>query len=372
MGRGKQLKMLFNANLKNMFREKQVWFWNIFFPVILMSIFMLIFGGSSSENFKATIAVVEKNPNTVSGMLAAQLREVNVLEWKTGVPVSPEQADDWLKRKEVDAVIILPDTADAADIGLLFNKENEQNATSQGIAGIVNQFIQHASWYAVGLQPPYGLNIDSVSSGTADLKYEDFLLTGMIGLAVAQGGLFGMVEMVEIRRKGLLKRLRMTPVRIGLYGLGGMLVRVILGVVQMVLLSAIGVFAFGAKLNIDAPTLIIAFLAGTLAFNAMGYLFSAFSKSIEAYMGLANIASFLMMFLSGIFFPTNMFPDWLKVVSEFIPLTYFVEGMRDGMAYGSGWLTKEFWIGIGVLAAWGAATYVIGAIGYRRMKVEAR
>jgi ABC-2 type transport system permease protein len=204
------------------------------------------------------------------------------------------------------------------------------------------------------------------------LSSVDFLMTGMIALAIAQGGLFGMVDLVEMRRKGLLTRLRLTPVKMGLLGLASLLVRFLLGVIQVVSLAVIGVFGFGANLHIDIPTLIVAFFIGSLAFNAIGYLISSFSKSMEAYMGVANIASFLMMFISGIFFPTEGMPEWLQPVSHILPLTYFVEGLRDGMVYASGIATPEFWIGSAILAAWGVVSYLIAATLYKRTKVEVR
>ncbi|MFC5532217.1 ABC transporter permease [Cohnella yongneupensis] len=371
MSSGKQFVKLFGANMKLMFREKQVWFWNIFFPVILMVIFMVIFGGGSSE-FKAKIAVVETKANATSDRLVQQLRQVPVFEWKSEQPVDQAQADKWIKDKDVDAVIVLPEAEDAKTLKLIFNTENEQGATSQAVSGIVGQFLEQANWKEAGVQPTFHLDVSSVSGGSEDLNYVDFLMTGMIALSIAQAGLFGMVGMVEMRRKGLLKRLRMTPVKMGLFGLSGMLVRFILGVVQIVLLTLIGVFVFGANLHIDALTLLVVFFVGAVAFNSLGYLFSSFSKTMEAYMGYANIASFLMMFLSGIFFPTSGFPDWLKPVSEALPLTYFVEGMRDGMVYGSGLLTSDYWLGIGVLAAWGVATFAVGAVIYRMSKIEVR
>ncbi|WEK52953.1 MAG: ABC transporter permease [Candidatus Cohnella colombiensis] len=372
MSNRKQLFKLFGANLKMMFREKQVWFWNIFFPIILMVIFMVIFGSSDSSHFKAKIAVVEMQENATSNLLEDQLRHLPVFEWKSEQPVTMEQADDWIKNKKVDAVIVLPASEETKSLELIYNKENEKNATSQAISGIIGQFLEQVNWSVAGITPTFNLTIDSVSGGSEDLTYVDFLLTGMIALAVAQGGLFGMVDMVEMRRKGLLKRLRMTPAKMGLLGTGSLLVRFILGIVQVLILSAIGVLGFGAKLHIDAPTLIVAFLVGALTFNAIGYMISSFSKSIEAYMGIANIASFLMMFLSGIFFPTSGFPEWLLPVSKVLPLTYFVNGMRDGMVYGSGMFTAEFWTGIGILAIWGVISFALAIIIYRKMKIEVR
>ena len=37
----KQLRMLFAAQIKETFRERQVWFWQILFPVLLLVIFMV-------------------------------------------------------------------------------------------------------------------------------------------------------------------------------------------------------------------------------------------------------------------------------------------------------------------------------------------
>jgi ABC-2 type transport system permease protein len=176
---------------------------------------------------------------------------------------------------------------------------------------------------------------------------------------------------VELRRKGLLKRLRMTPAKMGLYGLSDMTMRMIFAVVQLVLLSLIGVFAFGASLHIDLLVLIIVFLAGSLSFNALGYFFSSFSKTTEAYMGMANIASFLMMFLSGVFFPVESLPGWLQPVAQVLPLTYFVDGLRDGMVYASGLASAAFWAGIGVLILWGAVSFVLGAWLYKARSIAA-
>ncbi|MFX8441228.1 hypothetical protein ABTL81_19820, partial [Acinetobacter baumannii] len=87
-------------------------------------------------------------------------------------------------------------------------------------------FVERTNLATVGVQsPPFALAKTAVTSGSEDLSSADFLMTGMIALAVAQGGLFGMVELVEMRRNGLLTRLRLTPMPMGLFGFASMLVR---------------------------------------------------------------------------------------------------------------------------------------------------
>ncbi|MCU6712967.1 ABC transporter permease [Paenibacillus sp. J5C_2022] len=368
----KQFSSMFAAQLKMMFREKQVWFWNLFFPIILMILFMIIFGGGGgNDSFKATIATVDPAPNASSGMLLEALGDIPALEWKEEQPIDLEQGQEWVKNDEIDALIVLPASEAGGEIQLIVNREDEQSVTTQAISGILDRFVQGANMAAVGAQPIFTLSMDSVTSASQDITYKDFLLTGMIGLAIAQGGLFGMVDLVDMRKRGLLKRLRMTPASMGLFGLAGMLVRLMLGIIQIVILAIVGVFGFGAHLDINVFSLAVAFFAGALVFNAMGYLFSSFSKTMEAYMGVANIASMLMMFLSGVFFPMESLPEWLQVVPKLLPLTYFVEGMRDGLIYGTGIASGEFWMGMGIMALWGVVSFLLAMQLYKSKSIAA-
>jgi ABC-2 type transport system permease protein len=366
-----QFKKMFSAQLKLTLREKQAWFWGIFFPVILMVIFMLIFSGSSDDEFQSEIAIVADNPNPTSEMLLTQINQLSILDVKSGAPVSRDTADQWVKDKEVDAAIVLPESAEDTSFVLVVNKEDEQGVTTQALSAILDKLVQQANLAAVGAASTFDIQFESVTSGSNELNYTDFLLTGMIALSIAQGGMFGMVDLVEMRRKGLIKRLRMTPAKMGIFGLSDMVMRLLFSIIQILLLSLIGVFIFGANLFINFPSLIVVFLIGALSFNALGYLFSSFSTTQNAYMGVANIVSFLMMFLSGVFFPVETMPDWLQPISNLLPLTYFAEGLRDSMVYETGLFSGTLWFGIGVLVVWGAVAFIIGSWLYKRKSIIA-
>ncbi|MDR7078962.1 ABC-2 type transport system permease protein [Neobacillus niacini] len=371
MSNFKQFKKMFSAQLKLTLREKQAWFWGIFFPVILMVIFMVIFSGSSDDEFQSEIAIVADNPNPVSEMLLTQIDQLPILDVKSGEPVSRNTAEQWVKDQEVDAAIVLPESAEDTSFVLVVNKEDEQGVTTQALSAILDKIVQQANLSAVGATPTYDIQFESVTASTNELNYTDFLLTGMIALSIAQGGMFGMVDLVEMRRKGLIKRLRMTPAKMGIFGLSDMVMRLLFSIVQILLLSLIGVFIFGASLYINFFSLTIVFLIGALSFNALGYLISSFSQTQNAYMGVANIVSFLMMFLSGVFFPIETMPDWLQPVSNILPLTYFAEGLRDSMVYETGIFSSTLWFGIGVLVIWGAITFLLGSWLYKRKSIVA-
>ncbi len=362
---------MFLVQLKMTFREKQAWFWGIFFPVILMVIFMSIFSGSSDNEFSANVAIVDENPNATSAMLSDQISQIPVLETESDMAVSQEEAYQLVMDQEVDAAIVLPESEEDTSIQLVVNKENEQEVTTQALSGMLNQLVQEANLFAVGATATYELTFESISSSSNDLSYTDFLLTGMIALAIAQGGLFGMVDLVEMRRKGLIKRLRMTPANMSLFGLSDMTMRLLFGVIQIMLLSLIGVFVFGANLYINFTSLVVVFLLGALSFNAIGYLFSSFSQTTEAYMGIVNIINFVMMFLSGVFFPIDTMPEWIQPLSHILPLTYFVEGLRESMVYETSLFSSTLWSGIGIIVLWGVIAFLLGSWLYKRKSIVA-
>ncbi|WP_127579670.1 ABC transporter permease [Paenibacillus koleovorans] len=358
----KQLAKLFSAQFKMTFREKQVWFWSIFYPVLLLVVFLTFFGGMGDDgSFKAKIAVVADKETAVSTQLQTAMKQIDLLEWKSDSPVSREQAEDWVKEKDIDAAIVLPDSADAKQITLLVNKEKQANTTVQALNGILNEVLHQMNYAQANITPQLKLGIESISEGDDRLEYTDFLLTGMIALAISQAGLFGMVSMIEMRRNGLLKRLMMTPVSMGLFGLGGVLVRLFLSAIQVVLLALIGVLFYGANLHLDLLNFVLIFVVGTLAFAAIGFVIAAFSKSMDAYFGIANLLSFLMMFMSGIFFDTGSLPEWIKPVSAALPLTFFADGIRDAMVYDRTVLTSQFWLNAGVLAGWAVVAFIVGS-----------
>ncbi len=366
-----QFKQMFLAQLKLTMREKQAWFWGIFFPVILMVIFMVIFSGSSNEDFSAEIALVNEGSNQTSEILLAQINQNALLDIKSGEAVNREQAEKWVKDQEVDAAIILPRSVEKTSLLLIVNKENEQGVTTQAISGMLDKLVQQVNLSVTNTVPMYQLEFKTISSGSSELNYTDFLLTGMIALAIAQGGLFGMVDLVEMRRKGLIKRLRMTPAKMSIFGISDMTMRLLFSIIQIVLLSLIGVFVFGANLYINFLSLGIVFLFGALSFNALGYLISSFSKTSEAYMGVANIGSFIMMFLSGVFIPIETMPSWIQPLSNVLPLTYFVDGLRDTMIYEASIFSRSLWFGILIVLLWGSVSYLLGSWLYKRKSIVA-
>ncbi len=51
---------------------------------------------------------------------------------------------------------------------------------------------------------------------------------------------------------------------------------------------------------------------------------------------LAKLIIFPMLFLSGVFFPTSLMPDWLRQIVHYFHLSYFTHGLREVVGNGAG------------------------------------
>ena len=97
------------------------------------------------------------------------------------------------------------------------------------------------------------------------------------------------------------------------------------------LIILVGTLIFGITIVGNLALLAGISLLGALMFVAMGYMIAGLAKTQESVTGLSSILNFPMMFLSGLFFPVEVMPDWIRPVVNAIPLTYLADALRQIM-----------------------------------------
>ena len=210
-------------------------------------------------------------------------------------------------------------------------------------------FMLAASLFSVGSA--------SAAEDSAGATYLEFALPGLIGVMIMNASLASIgMGLTNWRDKGILKRLRATPLAPAAL-LGGLIAnQVLMGVVSVALMLLLAVAAFGARVHLKFGPLMALVLAGLVVFLALGFLLSGVARRPESVPPLANLIALPMMLVSGVFFPMDRLPDWVQAGSRVLPLTFLVHGLRDVMSAGVGWpgIAGNL-VGLG---AWAAATAV--------------
>jgi ABC-2 type transport system permease protein len=100
-------------------------------------------------------------------------------------------------------------------------------------------------------------------------------------------------------------------------------------------------------------------------FLALGFAISGSTGSVESAAPIANLIGLPMIVLSGVFFSRGGMPGWLHSITDLLPLTYLVDGLRH-LSY-DGWGLLDIRTDLLGLAAW---LVISGALAVRLFRWE--
>jgi ABC-2 type transport system permease protein len=347
------------AQLKMMFRRRIVLFWSLLFPIILMVLLGLLFGRAFDAG---TITVIDQARTSQSRALIALLEQTN------GVKVEHDLTDVAEARKDVtdgnrDAVLVLR-PASGGEITAELDYSNA-SATQAGILqGIVAGAADQVSLKATGRPPAVRYEGRAVDS--ASLDYVDFLMPGVVALSIMISAVIGLATVLSHwRKRGILRRLKLTPMPLAEFLVSRVLASLVLTVLQVIVLVGFGALAFGIQISSTAWAAIPIALAGALCFLAMGFAVGSLTTEPETADAVTQVITNPMMFLSGIFFPVAAMPALVQEIAKALPLYYMANGLRDTLVRGQG-LSQV----MGDLAILLGATVILAAVSIRTFRWE--
>lgn len=360
------IRSLYVASIKEFMRDRAAIIWTLAFPLIFIVLFGVIFNGNgSSPNY--TVGLVNEDNGPVSQQLVSVFKEVPSFKIQTG---SRDAQLDKLRHGNVDMVIVIP-------AGLSEKVAQKQTATVQmyddpstGQAdaqikeSIVQAIVANVNKEATNTVPPLALQTNSILSH--QLTYVDFLVPGILAMALMQLGLFGTATpLVTLRQEQVLRRLGATPLPRWHLLASQVLMRLTIALVQTGLILALSVWVFKVQIQGNILAVLGLVVLGAVAFVSLGYLVAAISKTVDAANGITSAVNFPMMFLSGIFFPLAALPIFLTPIVRALPLTYLGDALRQVLTGG----TPAFpiWLDLAVLVGW---TLVCSLLAVRLFKWE--
>src|SRR3989337_4212340 len=105
----------------------------------------------------------------------------------------------------------------------------------------------------------------------------------------------------------------------------------VMGFISSLVLLIIGYLLFGVSFpNIGLVLLVI--VLASFSFTGIGTIISGLASEPREAMMLSKLLRFPMMFLGGVFFPSESMPMPLPYVARALPLTYATEGLRAVMS----------------------------------------
>ena len=162
-------------------------------------------------------------------------------------------------------------------------------------------------------------------------------IPSLTAVIIAMAGLMSnTMTMATYREKGILRRLRTTPVSPLVVLVAQVIVTFVMTLLGMVLLVVAGRLVFGVRFTGNVFSLLAGFTLGSLSFFSIGFTLAGIMPTVRTAWVAAMVIVYPMLLLSGAFFAVEVLPPFVQKISSFIPLTYIVNLLR-GLWSGEPW-----------------------------------
>lgn len=321
--------VLTKAFTRRYFRDKIALFFTFLFPLVFLLIFGTIFGGNDGPSFK--VGLISEADNEFAANFIEQTKKGEVFKYTDGDDF--EAAKQKLGRGELDAIMELPKGFGMTDaqgrpsgtLKVYYDKGDEQ--LSSALTAIIQSTLDGVNSQFIQVDAPLELAAEPIQ--TSNLTRFDYTLAGLIGFSILSLGIFSMSEGFTADKKtGALRRLKVAPIRAWQLIVATALNRVLVGIISVAILFVAALIFFDFNMRGDYLNFALFTIIATFCMFGFGMAIAGWASDANQAAPLTQMITLPMMFLSGVFFPTFLMPEWLQSITVFIPLTPIIDGLR--------------------------------------------
>ncbi len=330
-------------------------------PLVILGLLGYLIRGSSSS---PAVGIANEDTGPLGAMFASALERSSSISTTT-----IQTSDGEAKHKDgsLVAYIVFPsDFSSRAQAGTVA-PEVHLEGSQPGTSAPVLQALQQALASVAATGPVHFEPQVHYLYGGPGFDTLDYFGAAFIGLVV-----FFLVFVITIvaflneRSQGTLERLMASPLRRGEIVLGYMLGFTVLAFIQS---AEVLVFSLAVlKVHNQGNVLLIFGIEALMALTAvnLGIFLSMFARTEFQAVQFIPLVIVPQVLLSGILFPVSSEPQPLQVVSNVLPLTYAVNGLRDVMVKGADLTWASLQLDTGVVAGFCVVLIVAGVATLRR------
>ena len=319
------------ASFRSILRSPSAVVFTLAFPLIFIIVFANIGGGG------VTVDVgVAKTCDTLSPVYQA-LKNVKVVHLVKDQ--STEEMNMNLSKGSIDAIINIQKNSTRPPFTV--NVEYTKASAEKGniLRSVLSNIYYNINNNAQINTPPVAEIRETTIQGR-EYKYIDFILPGQLGFSLLSSGVFGTAFVfLSLRLTLVIKRFFATPVKRYSIVLGEALARMTFSLLGSLFIILVGHYMFGFTLVhgiITVLNMLVLSAIGLIIFMGFGFTISGIAKNESTVPPLSNIITLPQFLLSGTFFSVTAFPKWLQGISNVLPLTHLNNAMRKVAFEGAG------------------------------------
>jgi ABC-2 type transport system permease protein len=373
--------VILGKDLRQRLRDRSALLLAIVVPLVLASIFGLIFHNAIGGRLSFKFGLVDQDRGAAAqafnyaGLMPLERRGLITVVREPTLAAGRSAAD---RNKVAATIVIPPGFSDAAGHGGAASLRVIGSVDSaigvQVAQSIVRSFadttdtarIVVAATGAKGVNGklaaslPNPISIADLSTRSRQLDAGTFYAAGMAVFFLFFTVQFGITSLLEERRDGTLSRMLVAPIHRNTVLVGKLLTSLVLGLVSMVVLAVATHFLLSAHWgNVLGVLILIA--AGVLAATAVMTLVATLARTPDQAQSWQTMVALVLGMLGGAFFPVAQAGGLLAALSLATPQAWFMRGLEN-MTGGAGASAV-----LGPAAAILAFAAITGALAFTRV-----
>jgi len=340
-----KFKWMIKKDLLTLWRHKIQFASLILFPIVMIALCGWGMGGTVENT---PVVIVKQTSGDITDQVINTIKSDETFD-VIDIMSEPDEAKQMVDKGEIKAAIILSKNFEDNNTrnAVLYIDSSDQ-LTTQTLVPKTEQIFamlsETISLNQVSAEPQGNALTQTaqaiklqVNKIYGQIDYIDFLLPGVLAMTMFMSSMFSMGNAIAgERERGELARLFMTPTSISTVLSGKIVSNLIKEMMRAVILILSAVILFNVVINGNFLLLLLVMLLSALCFVGFGMMFSATSKTQEDYIQVVMPVAMPMMFVCGVFFPTETMPWILQKIAYFLPLTYANDAFRGVMLQGAG------------------------------------
>lgn len=180
----------------------------------------------------------------------------------------------------------------------------------------------------------YGNEPTSLFGGYGSVDVSVPAYTAMI---IATSGLLSLtINIASYRERGILRRLKATPLRPQTILGAQVIVIFLMTALGMILLVIAGKLVYHLRFNGSLLSVLAAFVLSSMSFFALGFVLAGLLPTARTAQIVAMVLFYPMIFLSGATIPREILPENIRQFAQVLPLSHVVTLLR-GLWTGDPW-----------------------------------
>jgi ABC-2 type transport system permease protein len=345
---------------RRFFRDSLALFFGIAFPLI----FLFVFGSlSSGNNISFKVALINDAHNQFSQTFTDNLKKGDVIKVDQDASASLSAAKDKMSKSQIDGIIVLPKDFGVVKNGqpypsgkaqVIFNKTS--SGTGNTLTSVLQEEFKQINAKYVSTPQPFAVQAKEINA--KNLTSFDYTFAGLLGFSIIGMGIFGPVNVFpELKKQGILRRLRTTPIKTWQYFMATMFSSSITGIVAIAAQFVVAITVFDLKVAGNYIEIFLFTIFSIFMILGLGLAIGGWAKNERQAAPLSNIIVFPMLFLSGTFFPRFGMPIWLQHATNYLPLTPVIDGLR--LLITEGKHLTDLGPQLGIMTVWFIVIYAI-------------